>query len=87
MNTPVGIVAAAEARNVAPGKSSLWASIRVEPLGIEVSSDGEGTFRVDVPPGGYDVVLRAKGYTEQRRKIVVDRDGVVLLNVDLRGSH
>jgi hypothetical protein len=65
----------------------IAASIRVEPLGLEVSSDGQGSFRVDVPPGRYDVVLRAKGYAEQRRNVVVDRDGVVLLNVDLRGSQ
>jgi hypothetical protein len=65
----------------------IAASIRVEPLELEVSSDGQGSFRVDVPPGRYDVVLRAKGYAEQRRKVIVDRDGVVLLNVDLRGSQ
>ena len=33
MGTPFGIVAACELKNVAPGKSTLWASIKVEPRG------------------------------------------------------
>jgi Ca-activated chloride channel family protein len=33
MSTPFGIVAACEHKNVEPGKSTLWASIKVEPRG------------------------------------------------------
>jgi hypothetical protein len=30
------------------------------------------------------VVIRASGYAEQRRRVVVERDGVTMLNVELR---
>jgi Mg-chelatase subunit ChlD len=33
MNTPFGLVAACEAKNVEAGTSTLWASIKIEPRG------------------------------------------------------
>ena len=62
----------------------VQAQIRVEPLGQEVTADEEGAFQIDVPPGEYEVVITAEGYTEQRRPIRVEQQGVTILNVDLR---
>lgn len=61
----------------------LVAKIRVEPLGTEITTDAEGAFRVDLPPGSYDVVIEAAGYATQRRHVNVDPQGVVVLNAEL----
>ena len=62
----------------------LAATIRVEPLGVESKTDADGVFQIDVPPGTYEVVVTANGYTTQRRKMQVDENGVTILNADLR---
>jgi len=70
-----------------PRGRPVAARIRIDPLGTELPCDSHGNFRVDVAPGDYQVVVRAPGFVEQHRKILVDKDGVVLLNVDLRGGR
>jgi hypothetical protein len=65
------------------GGKGLVAHVRVEPLGIETTTTEGGGFQIDVPPGGYDVVIEAKGYQSQRRKVTVDPQGVVILNAEL----
>jgi hypothetical protein len=62
---------------------ALAAKIRVEPLGTEIATDAEGAFRIDVPPGSYDVVIEAQGYATQRRHVSVDAQGVVVVNAEL----
>jgi hypothetical protein len=61
----------------------LAASIRVEPLGVEGKADAEGNFTLDVPPGDYEVVIKAERFKPQRRKIHVDQNGVTVLNAEL----
>jgi hypothetical protein len=61
----------------------LSASIRVEPLGVEGKADAHGNFTLDVPPGNYDVEIRADGFKPQRRKIHIDQNGVTVLNAEL----
>lgn len=39
MSTPFGVVAACEAKNVEPGKSTLWASIKIEPRGRALEAE------------------------------------------------
>jgi hypothetical protein len=63
---------------------AVTATVRVEPLGTEVETDAEGFFQVDVPPGDYEVVIRADGFEEQRRPVHVDEEGVTIINADLR---
>jgi len=46
-----------------------------------------GRFEVDVAPGAYDVTITAPGYDMQRRHVEVERNGVTLLNVDLRSAR
>lgn len=47
----------------------------------------DGRFELDVVPGNYEVRVSAPGYESQRRRIQVERNGVTLLNVDLRGAR
>jgi hypothetical protein len=61
----------------------LSAKVRVEPAGGEASTDAEGFFQIDVPPGPYEVVIEAPGYQSQRRAVKVEKQGVVIVNVDL----
>jgi hypothetical protein len=61
----------------------LSARIRVEPGGLEVSTDATGAFQIDVPPGKYEVTIEASGYQVQRRSVEVLDQGVVILNADL----
>lgn len=61
----------------------LSASIRVEPLGVEGKADAQGNFTLDVPPGDYEVVIRADRFKPQRRKVHVDQNGVTVLNAEL----
>jgi hypothetical protein len=49
-------------------------------------ADG-GRFEIDVAPGSYEVHVSASGYETQRRRIQVERNGVTLLNVDLRSAR
>jgi hypothetical protein len=65
------------------GGQALVAKVRVEPLGVETTTDGTGSFQVDVAPGSYDVTIEAAGYETQRRQVRVDPPGVVILNADL----
>lgn len=64
------------------GKAVL-ARVRVEPSGAVVHVDDTGAFQLDLPPGGYDVVIEAPGYVTQRRHVQVEQKGVLILNADL----
>jgi hypothetical protein len=62
----------------------VTATLVIEPGGLTVTTNDKGWFETDVPPGDYEVVVRAEGYREQRRSVVVERGGVTIINVDLR---
>jgi len=62
---------------------AIAARVRIEPLGTEASVDDKGYFQLDLPPGGYDVVIDASGYVTQRRHVQVEQKGVVILNAEL----
>lgn len=65
------------------GGKGLAAKVRVEPIGVETATDADGAFKLDVPPGRYEVVIEAPGYAKQRRSVSVDAQGVVVLNAEL----
>ncbi|HEX6278144.1 MAG TPA: carboxypeptidase regulatory-like domain-containing protein [Polyangiaceae bacterium] len=69
------------------GGQGLAARVRVEPLGVEVTTNADGAFQVDVPPGDYEVAIQAVGYDTQKRRVRVDPQGVVILNADLVKSR
>jgi hypothetical protein len=62
----------------------LRATLELIPGGATVTADDAGYFEVDVSPGTYEVVVRAEGYSEQRREVRIEERGVTILNVDLR---
>ena len=64
----------------------LSATIQVDPGGAKTTTDVEGFFQLDVPPGEYEVVIESPGYQAQRRKAKVDQQGVVIVNADLSQS-
>lgn len=66
---------------------ALRATITVESLGTTATTDAEGAFQVEVPPGTYVVVVESPGYRTQRRRIRVDENGVTFLNADLQAER
>jgi hypothetical protein len=62
----------------------LAASIEIRPLGKRLKADDTGAFEVDVPPGDYRVVVKARGHSTQVRKARVEKNGVIVLVVNLQ---
>ena len=65
---------------------ALSAEIKIEP-GDKTLHTQDGRFEADVAPGAYDVTITAPGYETQRRHVEVERNGVTLLNADLRSAR
>ena len=65
----------------------IASSVRIEPLGIELQTDAEGRFDVDVPPGDYRVSVEAPGYRAQERPAQVEQGGVTVLLIELRRAR
>jgi hypothetical protein len=65
----------------------VQARVYVEPGGTEVFSDASGRFQIDVPPGTYRISLQARGYLRQKRTVKVEKNGVSIINVDMREVH
>jgi hypothetical protein len=61
----------------------LSATITVYPRHLEATTDAQGYFELDLPPGRYTVRLRAHGYKSQSRKVEIQADSVTVLNVEL----
>lgn len=68
------------------GGRALRAHVVVRPLDVEVDTDSEGSFAINVPPGEYRLEITAEGHEPQVRPARVERRGVTILVVDLRGS-
>jgi hypothetical protein len=66
---------------------AVQANVTLLPIGQKVVAGAQGDFRVDVPPGEYDVLVEAPGFAPQKRHVVVDENGVTVLNVDLRTAR
>lgn len=65
----------------------LEARVVVQPLGQEVRCEPDGTFQIDVAPGSYTVEIEAPGFRSQERRVVIEDNGVTILNVDLRARR
>lgn len=66
------------------GGNPLRATISIKPLGKKVSTDKNGQFQTDVPPGNYRIEIRSYGYRTQRIKVKVSQNGVSIVNADMR---
>ncbi|MBL8620556.1 MAG: carboxypeptidase regulatory-like domain-containing protein [Myxococcales bacterium] len=61
----------------------LAAKVTIDPLGAELTSNADGTFVIDVPPGTYTVTVALPGYRAQKKTAVVVEGGVPILNIEL----
>jgi len=66
--------------------ANLSAEIKIDPLGLTLRTQ-DGRFEADVAPGSYEVTITAPGYETQHRRVEVEKNGVTLLNADLRGER
>ena len=64
----------------------LRATITVTPGDHRIECDENGEFELDLPPGGYQVMIEAKGYAPQKRALSVGKEGVTVLNADLQAE-
>lgn len=62
----------------------LQATVTVYPGNLKASTNAEGAFELNLKPGRYTIRLRAYGYSSQNRKVVVNENGVTVLNAELR---
>jgi hypothetical protein len=62
----------------------LPAQVRLLPEGTSVSADNDGRFVLELAPGSYQVEIECSGYRTQRRRVTVQKNGVTVLNVELR---
>jgi hypothetical protein len=51
---------------------------------VTVSTEADGTFAVPLPPGSYTATVTSDGMAEQKLEVVIEANGVVIKNVDLR---
>lgn len=63
--------------------TGLPATVRVEPGGAESKADAQGAFTLVLPPGDYEVTIKASRFKEQHRKVHVDKNGVTVINAEL----
>jgi hypothetical protein len=61
----------------------LRAAVVVSPGELRLSTSADGKFSLEVAAGHYSVHLSAPGYKPQTRDVVVDEDGITVLNVEL----
>ncbi|MCG8419437.1 MAG: carboxypeptidase-like regulatory domain-containing protein [Proteobacteria bacterium] len=66
------------------GGRGVRATLRVEPIGVEVTTGDDGSFRIDLEPGTYEILVSASGYRQQRRPVAVRQGGVLIVNLDLK---
>ncbi len=67
--------------------SAVRATVTVQPTGTQVTTDADGLFEIDVPAGEYELVIESRGYATQRRRVVVQENGVTVLNADMRRTR
>jgi hypothetical protein len=58
--------------------------VRIDPIGVEVDTDDEGRFDVDVPPGEYTLAVSAPRHVAQERPASVEQNGVTVVIIELR---
>lgn len=67
--------------------TGLAARVEIEQLRVKTAADEHGNFELDVPPGQYEIRIDLPGYRGQQRSVAVEKNGVTLLNVELRRGH
>jgi hypothetical protein len=62
------------------------AAVAIASLGLDIKTEDDGTFEIDVPPGEYTVAVTARGFRPQTRKARVELHGVAILVVELEAA-
>ncbi len=68
---------------LATGKPIAGATVKVEPGGKTVTTDAEGKFQIEVPPGQYKITVTSPGLKVQQLDVTIDPNGVTIKNIDL----
>jgi hypothetical protein len=71
-------------RAASTGRPLAGATVTVEPGGASAVADGDGTISIDLPPGSYKATATLAGYKKQTLDLVIEKDGVVVKNFELR---
>lgn len=61
----------------------IGATIKIVPSNETTKTDVNGYFKIDLPPGEYTVEFIAPKHRPQKRKIKIEENSVIILNVDL----
>ncbi len=64
--------------------TALQATVTVYPINLKATTDAEGSFELNLKAGRYTVRLRAFGHASQNRTVIVNENGVTVLNAELR---
>lgn len=67
----------------AGGKAIAGATVKIEPGGKTATTDAEGKFQIDLPPGAYKITVTSPGLHEQQLDVTIDPNGVAIKNIDL----
>lgn len=65
----------------------VQAVIRIPSSDIEVQTDEQGQFHIDVPPGSYQVIVWSPAHQTQTIRLEVAPRGVVVMNAELRSRR
>ncbi len=66
-------------------RQPVVATIRIPALDRELTSGEDGTFETEAEPGEYQVIISAPGYRTQHSRAEVPPEGMVIMNIELRG--
>lgn len=64
----------------------LKATVTVQPGDASATAEDDGSFEIDLQPGEYQVTITAAGYAEQTRTVSIEKNGVTIMNVDMRAA-
>ncbi|MEM8566806.1 MAG: TonB-dependent receptor [Bacteroidota bacterium] len=64
----------------AKGESVAFANVLIEQLKTGSSTDANGSYRISLPPGEYDVQVSAIGFATQRQKVSIQAGSTSTLN-------
>lgn len=70
-------------RSVVTGKPLAGATVTIEPGGLTATSEADGTFSVDLPPGQYKITVSSAGLKDQSLDVTIDPNGVAIKNIEL----
>jgi hypothetical protein len=73
-------------QNAASG-AAVSGTVAVLQLRQSFKTDARGRFSIEVPPGDYDVEVRAAGFVSQRKRVTVGERSRVIFNVDLERAR